>query len=91
MNNFEEEDKIWTSKEETRRRGSIGNQLPAIQEDTGEEENENDFGKLISGDFGNDGDQITLPEQLETEADEKVFGNVLLGGANRSSLAISKR
>ena len=34
---------------------------------------------MISRDFGNGGDQITLPERQETNADEKVLGDVELG------------
>ena len=55
-----------------------GNQLPAILE----EENGNASGSVISNDFGNGGDQSTLPEQHETNAEEKALWNVELGGGD---------
>ena len=45
----------------------------------------NDSGSAISEDSGNGGCQRTLPEQQDTDADEKVLGNVELGGAKMSS------
>ena len=85
LNNFEE-GKIWKANGETRWRESVGNQLHAIRE----EDSRNDSGAAISRDFGNDWDQITLPEQQEADTDEKASGDVELGGAHSSQLAISK-
>ena len=56
--NNSEEDKIWKTNAEARRRERVGNQLPSI-----EEEIENDFGAAISRDFGNGGGRSSLPEQ----------------------------
>ena len=84
MNNFEE-DKIWKTRQELIRRESVGCQLHTIQE---EEEAENDFRTVISGDLGDSGDQSALLEQQETDVGENVLGSVELGGAKRSSLAI---
>ena len=76
MNNSEE-DKIWKENEETRRKESVGNQLPTTQEDEEAEEEEiaNGSATSISRDFGNGGDQSTLPEQQENNTDEKVLRN----------------
>ena len=68
LNNFEE-DKIWTANGETRRRESVGNQLPTIRE-----EEENDFGAVISRDFGNGGDQRTLPEKRRPSLMKRRWG-----------------
>ena len=62
----------WRNKKAVKLRGPI----PTIPE----EEIGNDFGSVISGDFGNGGDQITLPEQQETNTDEKALGDVEMGG-----------
>ena len=43
----------------------------------------NDFGTAIVNVVGNDGDRITLPEQQETNAEEKVLLDVDLGGGRR--------
>ena len=67
-----EADKIWKSNAEARRREIVGGQLPAILE----EANRNDSGAAISKDFGNAGDRATLPEQKETNDDEKGRWNV---------------
>ena len=64
--------------EETRRRQSVGNQLPKIPEE--EEGKGNDFGTAISKDFGNGGEQSTLPEHQDTVTDAKELGDVDLGG-----------
>ena len=71
MNDFEE-DKIWKENEEARGRESVADQLPKIPE----EGNGNDSGAAISKDFGNAGDRATLPEQKETNDDEKGRWNV---------------
>ena len=72
--NNSEEDKIWKANGETRRQESVGNQLPTIEEE----------GAVISRDFGNDGDQTTLPEQHATDTDEKALGDDEMVGAKQS-------
>ena len=67
--------KIWISYGETRRRVNVENKLPTI---LAEGENGDDFGTAVSKDFGNGGDRITLPEQQETNIDEKALRNVEL-------------
>ena len=49
-----------------------------------------DSGSAISDDLCNCGDQSSLLEQQEANIDEKVLGDVELGGVERSSLAILK-
>ena len=80
-----EEDKIWKANGETRGAKVLGIYYPQFAKEKQKGENGNDFGAAISNDFGNNGDQITLPEQQEASTDEKASGNVEMEGAKRSS------
>ena len=77
MGNFEE-DKIWKANGEARRQEKLKVNYPKFLNGG----NGNDSGAAISNGFGNHGDQITLPEQQDTNEEGKALWNVEMGGGD---------